>query len=175
MKRPLFALEPLRRLRRDGEPVYFVIAGPPMDASVTQSVIEAQRAEPWLRWLGAVPHERMGALYQSCDIVLNTSTAEGLSNAVLEAMASRKPIIASRNDGNVAALGETALLFDDEEGLYRCASSLAAQPLLRRKLADEALERGSRLFTRSHEADAYTRLYRSILEPSQAQSCGGDR
>lgn len=175
VKRPLFALEPLRRLKGDGERVFFVIAGPPMDEAVTQSVIEAARAESWLTWLGAVPHERMGALYQSCDIVLNTSTAEGLSNAVLEAMASRKPIIASRNDGNVAALGEEALLFDDGEGLYRAASSLAAQPLLRRKLVDDAWERGSRLFTPAHEADGYARLYRSVLEPSQEQRCGGDR
>lgn len=175
VKRPLFALEPLRRLRDEEHNVLFVIAGPGIDESVTDAVSRAVKTTPWIRWLGAVPHERMGALYQSCDIVLNTSTAEGLSNAVLEAMASQRPVIASRNDGNLAALGDGAMLFDDEDALYQAASRLAKEPLLRRKLVDDAWERVNRLFTPALETQAYANLYRSVLDVSQQERCQGRR
>lgn len=175
VKRPLFALPALRRLQAEGHPVFWVIAGPGIDADVTAEVREAARALPWLSWLGHVPHERMGALYQSCDVVLNTSTAEGLSNAVLEGMAARKPVLASRNDGNLAALGEQGMFFDDEEGLYQAALRARTEPLLRKRLVEDAWERVVRLFSPAAEGAAYARLYGSVLESGAREECQGGR
>jgi len=172
VKDPLFALGPLERLREEGHHLLFVIAGPPLDAQVAAAVRQAVGGRAWVRWLGAVPHESMGSLLRSSDVVLNTSTAEGLSNAVLEAMAARRPILARRNDGNLAALGRDGLFFDDPDGLLEAARRLIGDPLLRQRVADEALARSLREFDPAVEAAGYARIYGGVLGVRKTACCG---
>lgn len=172
VKRPLFAVEPLGRLVAAGYPILFLIAGPALDPSQAAAAREVVATHPWVRWLGPVSHDRMGSLLQSADVVLNTSTAEGLSNAVLEAMAARRPVLASKNDGNLAALGEGGMFFENPDDLYQAAHRLLREPLLRQRLAAEGRERTRRLFSPVVEAQAYSEIYRQILAAPGGSSCG---
>ena len=103
----------------------------------------AMRREP-------VPHDEMPALYASADVVLSTSDAEGLSNALLEAMAHGRPVVASAIEGNRALLGEDGLrgrlypvvparggAFEhDVDRLASILRTLLGEPEERRRLAD---------------------------------------
>jgi glycosyltransferase involved in cell wall biosynthesis len=69
---------------------------------------------PRLRWHGWLPRERLVAIYQSADAILNPSLYEGMPNVLLEAMACGLPVLASNVPGNDAVVidGVTGKLFD---------------------------------------------------------------
>lgn len=167
VKRPIFAVEPLARLRAEGcTDVELVLAGPVLEEAAYEAVVEACRRHPFVRYLGAVPHCAMGALFRRADVVLNTSVAEGLSNAVLEAMILGRPLLVAANEGNRAAVGEdgeAALLFSDEASFLAGARQLYRQPELRRALGEQARRRAERLFHPDSECHAYLQLYQEIL------------
>ncbi len=77
-------------------------------------------------------------LLQASDYLLLTSRKEGLSNAILEAMAAGRPVIASNVGGNpeLVVPDENGLLYssDDEEALAACMTSLNDAPDLRARL-----------------------------------------
>ena len=59
---------------------------------------------PGLRYLGQIPHREMPALFSQADVFVLPSLYEGFSLAVLEALASGLPIIATPNTGATDAL-----------------------------------------------------------------------
>lgn len=70
-----------------------------------------ERAITWHGWL---PRAALRDVYQAADCLVNVSLYEGMSNAMLEAMACGLPVIASSVDGNTALIenDQTGLLFD---------------------------------------------------------------
>jgi glycosyltransferase involved in cell wall biosynthesis len=168
VKRPWFALPPLARLRAAGLPVRLAIAGPVREAAAAARLQQAMAgAGAWASYLGELPRGRMGDLYRSADVVLNTSRSEGLSNAVLEAMALGRPVLAADIPGNRAAVrhGRDGLLFppEDEAAFAELARHLAADPGLRRRLGRAAARRAARTFSPGAEARAHARLYERLL------------
>jgi sugar transferase (PEP-CTERM/EpsH1 system associated) len=71
-------------------------------------------------------------LLRAMDVFVLTSRNEGISNTILEAMASAVPVVAGRVGGNpeLVADGETGLLYDPASpaGLAACLSDYAADP-----------------------------------------------
>ena len=78
-----------------------VFAGQILDKDYgNRFLAEIDRLSTFARFLSPIPPEAMTAAYASADIVLNASAAEGLSNALLEAMACGRPILATDIAGN---------------------------------------------------------------------------
>lgn len=174
VKRPLDALGPLERLHEEHPEVRFCIAGAVFDPGILTRVEEAAAAKPWFRWLGQVPHEQMGDLYRAADVVLNTSSSEGLSHALLEAMASGRAVLASAVPGNIDLIreGEDGLLYRDAEDFLRQARRLAENPELRKSLGIRAAARIAEEFSPTEEQKRYAGLYRDLA----AAPCGsGDQ
>jgi glycosyltransferase involved in cell wall biosynthesis len=64
------------------------------------------------QYLGVIPFEELPSLYNSCDIYVNASKAEGHSLAVLEALACNLPVV-SHNDANRKwAIGNAGIVTD---------------------------------------------------------------
>jgi len=97
-------LECLGRL----EPVYdkrpqirVVFAGPALDAVyAARFEAEIQRLSVFARWITRISPAAMRSAYETAHVVLNASFSEGLSNALLEAMAAKRPMLASDIPGN---------------------------------------------------------------------------
>ncbi len=106
VKNVALAVRAVRRLARR-RAVRLVVLGDVLDASYESAVIrDAGGAAAWARMLHpAVPPEAVGGFLASADVVLNTSDGEGGSNAVLEAMACARAVVASAVPGNVEYLG----------------------------------------------------------------------
>jgi glycosyltransferase involved in cell wall biosynthesis len=70
-----------------------------------------------ITWHGWTPREQLRSIYQASHCFVNPSSYEGMPNAVLEAMACGKPIIASSVAGNddLVQHGTTGFLFPLEE------------------------------------------------------------
>jgi glycosyltransferase involved in cell wall biosynthesis len=106
VKNVALAVRVVRRLAEERS-VRLVVLGDVLDPKYAAKVArDAGGPAAWdtIRH-AAVPPEDVPGYLASADVVLNTSHAEGGSNAVLEAMALGKVVVASAVPGNVAYVG----------------------------------------------------------------------
>ncbi len=86
--------------------------------------------QPNYRWHGALPHAATRRRIQSAHVLVHPSRMEGGAHAVIEAMRSGTPVLASRIDGNVGLLGE------DYAGTFAVGDDAALATLLLRARDD---------------------------------------
>ena len=107
-------------------------------------------------------------LLSALDILLHPSTTESLPNAVLEGMASRLPVVATKVGGTgeliendrVGCLVDTRAVGQWAEGIVQ----LAASREQRARMGSAARELASKRFRIEIAVDAYCRLYEEALE-----------
>ena len=107
----------------------------------------------------------MPALLAAADIVLNCSRSEGgMANAVLEALALGRAVLASNIPGNRSLIepGVTGLLWSSEAELAEGAERLAAEPALRRRLGEAGRRLVADRFTPAAETEGYLALYARV-------------
>jgi len=142
-----------------------VIAGDGPCRAELDAVARAVGCQDRVRLLGE--REDVPQVLRALDMFVLPSLGEGISNAILEAMATALPVVASRVGGN----GE--LVKDGENGLLveaRCAASLAAA--IGRYLTDPGLAvahgsagraRVEREFSLERMLASYDELYRRFV------------
>ncbi|MFA5631080.1 MAG: TIGR03088 family PEP-CTERM/XrtA system glycosyltransferase [Porticoccaceae bacterium] len=106
-------------------------------------------------------------LLRCMDVFVLSSLAEGISNTVLEAMASGLPVIATRTGGNpeLVEQGVSGLLVEvgDVDGLARAIESLVTDPARCRSLGRAARCRVERDFDWQRTVARYLDVYDGIL------------
>lgn len=109
-------------------------------------------------------------LFSVIDILVSSSLFEGISNALLEGMAARKPIVATRIDGTLELIlhGETGLLVPPEnpEQLAQAIQQLLSDPDLRIRLGNAGRLRASTFFHIDRLMQQTEELYLSVTTPS---------
>ena len=107
---------------------------------------------------------------RAADIFVLPSTTEGMSIALLEAMAVGLPVVASRVSGTVDVIrhGENGLLFEpgSSTSLTDCIISLIESPNRQAELGSQARKTVEQHFSLDRAADRYVALYRSLLSGS---------
>jgi glycosyltransferase involved in cell wall biosynthesis len=159
---PLTALDGLAR-RRPATRLWY--AGPVLEPVEHDRLLDGLATRPWARHLGAVPHADMPALLAAADVVLNCSRSEGgMANAVLEALALGRAVLASDIPGNRSLIepGITGLLWGSEAELAEGAERLAADPALRRRLGEAGRGLVAARFTPAIETEGYLSVYARI-------------
>lgn len=79
--------------------------GGALDAGLAEQARTSALQCPRYRWLGDLPHARTRAHIQAAHVLVHPSRVEGGAQAVIEAIASGTPVLASRIDGNLGLLG----------------------------------------------------------------------
>ncbi|HEU5105123.1 MAG TPA: glycosyltransferase family 4 protein [Solirubrobacterales bacterium] len=135
-KDPLGAIEAVNAARERGAPLVLVIAG---DGPLEEEV--AARAGPGVRPLGHC--NELEELYSAADLFLLPSHREGMSLALLEAMAHGLPPVVADGTGNAETVGAAGVVFaaGDLEAMSDRLFDLAGDADARARLGAAARER----------------------------------
>jgi glycosyltransferase involved in cell wall biosynthesis len=166
VKRHELVIDAFAQLVRDGLPVRLVLLG---DGSLREAL--SQRVEGLglgdrVRLHGSVSDPRP---YQAVfDIVVQGSRSEGLPNALLEASAASRPIVATDAGGTneIVVDGSTGILVpvNDEAALAAGMRRLVEDPALRETFGRAGRQRTDSLFPMSGFIAAYATLYEELAE-----------
>ena len=92
-----------------GLPGYsLLIAGEGPDRAELAEFARRLGFEARVQFLGAVPHEKLPAIYSAADALVLASSREGWANVLLESMACGTPVVASRAWGNPEIVADPA-------------------------------------------------------------------
>lgn len=126
-----------------------------------------------VRFLGFVPEEHLGALYDACDLFVAPSLYESFGLIYLEAMNRARPVIACAAGGprDIVVEGETGLLVPpaDPAALALALCRLLADPAGRRAMGLAGRRRLLDRFTHTHMAQGFVALYRQLLAARGSQ------
>ena len=118
-----------------------------------------------MRFLGF--RQDIPALLAMCDVFVQPSLSEGLSIAILEAMAAARPVVATRVGGNPELVvdGETGLLVEaaDAKGLASAMIRILRDPAEARRFGNNGLSRASTRFTAAAMVREYEAIYDTAL------------
>ena len=157
-----YLLEAVARLRSRGRPCTLVLAG----AGEQRCALKQQSARLGIdvRFLGA--HAEVGPLLARADIFVLASLHEGMSNAVMEAMAAGRPIVATDVGGTPELLDGRGMLVPprDPGALAAAIERLLIDPAYASLVGTRA-----RCWSRAHlgvdrMVDEHVRIYARLLE-----------
>jgi glycosyltransferase involved in cell wall biosynthesis len=142
-----------------GERALMVLVGSGPDAAA----VEAEGALGRVEVMPA--REDLAGLYAAADVFVLPSVSEGLSNALLEAMASGAATLGSRVGGTAETIedGRTGLLFDrdDEAGLQTAVKRLEGEAGLAARLGAAARAEVEKRYAMERVVARLEELYRS--------------
>jgi glycosyltransferase involved in cell wall biosynthesis len=161
-----FLIESAPLLLRVERAIQIVIAGDgPMRSQLEQQARKLGVSD-WVTFLGF--REDVSELLSACDVVALPSMREGLSIALLEAMASEKPLIVTNigSHAEVASQAEIARLVPpgDPQALAEAILELASDPTLRARLGANAKVLFHDHYTEQTMLNTYKRLYFDLLQ-----------
>lgn len=159
-------LDALRCLRQQlpDTPLVLRLIGEGPEREVLQNIARRSGIDAFVEFAGLC--HNVAAELESADIFILPSRAEGLSNALLEAMACALPVVASDIAGNRELLqaGKNGLLFapDDSQALATALRRLLQRPALRQELGCAARRRVEEAYSLDIVAQRYAALYRQL-------------
>ncbi len=148
-----------------GARLRLVIAGDgPQRAEVEAEVAASGIGD--ITWLAGARSD-VPEVMRALDIFALPSQAEGISNTILEAMASGLPVAATDVGGNaeLVAAGETGALVpaQDPHAMAQALLRYTADAALRQSHGTAGRQRVERSFSIDNMVERYTRLYQSLL------------
>lgn len=118
--------------------------------------------------------QEVAPLYAAFDALVLPSSNEGTPVSVIEALAARTPVVATRVGGvpDVVREGEDGFLVDtgDTDALAERLARLAADPELRERMGETARNRVLPRYAVDRLVDDVDRLYRALLSEADART-----
>jgi glycosyltransferase involved in cell wall biosynthesis len=162
-KRLPLLLEMVDLLRGRGRKVHLtVVGGGALEPELRQQLGERNLRDA-VTLLGRREGSEMPEVYRQHDLFVSASMQEGMSNAMLEAMASGLPIVTTRCEGVDELIGDNGLVADDSrpETLAAAIRKLADDPAARQAMSVAARTKAES-FGWDKVADAYLQLYAKV-------------
>ncbi len=156
-------LDAARQVRDGGDAFRLLISGIGPTYDEAAAIVERDGLG---EMTGYVDYDDAPAVYRRADIFVSPTYAEGFSNTILEAMASRLAVVSCRSVGVVDCIrdGENGLLTEpgDSAGLAGALRRVLRDRALRERLADAALEECRRVYSWSRVGRQIMDVYASV-------------
>ena len=144
-------LDAVRLLADKGLAFELLISGIGPTFDETASRIEALGLSSQVRMTGYIDYDNVPTIYHQAGVFVSPTYAEGFSNTILEAMASRMAVVSCRSVGVVDCIrdGENGLLTEpgDVPALADALRRVLTDAALRDRLAGTALEECRRVYS----------------------------
>ncbi|MBC7800548.1 MAG: glycosyltransferase family 4 protein [Gemmatimonadaceae bacterium] len=154
-------LDAARQLRDTGDAFRLLISGIGPTYDETAASIPLLGLQDQVAMTGHVEYADVPAVYRRADIFVSPTYAEGFSNTILEAMASRMAIVSCRSVGVVDCIrdAENGLLTEpgDRDALADALRRVLRDTALRHRLADAALHECRAVYS-------WTKVGRQIMD-----------
>lgn len=152
--------------------VNFRLVGDGPDRRGLEQLVDQLGVSDSVQFLGI--RDDVSAKLEESDVFVLTSRAEGLSNALLEAMAAGLPVIVSNVPGNndVVVDGENGILVDpeDPEDIAAALTRVLGDGAIRSRLGHEGRRTVGQRYALAQTADQYISLYQELAASSQLSS-----
>ena len=151
-------------LNEQGFDVQLSIAGDGALMCSLKNLAGQLRLTDRVNFVGRVEPEDIPQLYRNSHIFVMSSTREGMSNAMLEAMASGLPIVTRRCQGVEELITDNGIVLEDSrpESIAEAVRRLLADRRMYEKMCVAARERAEE-FSWAHVAEQYLDCYRRLL------------
>jgi sugar transferase (PEP-CTERM/EpsH1 system associated) len=173
VKNPLLLVESFKRLceliPEAGRQLRLVIVGDGPLKPRIEDMLKSLGIDS-MTWLPGQRHD-VAALLRGLDIFVLPSRVEGISNTILESMASGVPVVATRVGGNAELIDDqvTGLLVpsDDAESMAGAIARYVRDPELRKTHGSAGRLKVEREFSLDRMVDAYLAVYDELLVERQ--------
>jgi glycosyltransferase involved in cell wall biosynthesis len=171
-KDPMLTLDVLKALKQRGVQFTLHLVG---DGEMKEEVRRRARdlgVDSLICW--HPPSHEMPRWYRSCDLLLMTSTFEGVPYVIYEALAMSVPVVAPALPGNVELMGtEGGALInprDDAEAYADAIEALLGDPQSRQEIGTTARQRMLQDFSLPDMGRRHDELYEHLLSSRPASS-----
>ena len=140
-----------------------VVGGGQMEQQFRNNVAERELSDV-IKITGRMDSKKMPEVYRRNDIFISASMQEGMSNAMLEAMASGLPIVTTRCEGLAELIDGNGLIVEQDkvEEIAKAVKRLADDPELYKRMSTAARKQAEK-FDWANVASSYIEQYRKII------------
>jgi glycosyltransferase involved in cell wall biosynthesis len=164
------------RLRQEGADIVLALCGDGVERPALEAIARDQGLTDRCRFLGQRPD--VAPVLAAAAVVVQTSDQEGLPNAVMEAMAAGRPVVATRAGGTAELIddGVDGLLVDvgDEDALVRRTATVLGDENLARRLGEAAAAKIRSRFSATAMAARYHELFDRLLAEKGLAPAGAE-
>jgi glycosyltransferase involved in cell wall biosynthesis len=120
-----------------------------------------------IQFLGRIHHEEMSEWYGKCNIFVMHSRFEPFGAVTVEAMASARPVVASRTGGSIDIVknNETGILveFGDVKGIADAIIKILKDEKLAKSMGEKGRRRIEENYSWEREADRIEEIYKELI------------
>jgi glycosyltransferase involved in cell wall biosynthesis len=151
-------------LHRTACKVHLTIVGGGQMEQQLRNIAAEKELRDVIKITGRMDLKKMPEVYRNNDIFISTSMQEGMSNAMLEAMASGLPIVTTRCEGLTELIDGNGLIVEQDniEELAKAVKRLADNPKLYKQMSVAARKQAEK-FNWANVAESYIEQYRKII------------
>ena len=157
----------VRQLVDEGVSVHLDIIGAGPERQRVLYTIDDLGLQGMVRLYGQLTPEQVRDKLQQADVFLLASLSEGISNAVLEAMACGLPVVTTDGGGMGEAVTDGVEGFVvpiwDAAAMAAALKQLASKPELRQTMGQAGRQRICQQFTLSQQVESFVSLFRSCI------------
>ncbi|MFB0525193.1 MAG: glycosyltransferase family 4 protein [Phycisphaerae bacterium] len=164
-KRVEMLIDVAQILHRDGWQVHLtIVGGGQMEQQLRQMVAEKNLSNI-IEITGRLDSEKMPQVYRQNDIFVSASMQEGMSNAMLEAMASGLPIVTTRCEGVEELIKDNGIVVEKAQAsqIAEAIKKLAETAETSRKISVAARKQAEK-FSWKNVAEEYLSRYNKIAK-----------
>ncbi len=139
------------------------IIGSGSEEAKLRSLAEKLGVTERVEFVSRVEAEQMPELYRNSDIYVSATSTEGMSNSMLEAMASGLPIVTTEYEGASELVKDNGVITkSNSESIANSIDSLIDNPTQIQSMSQAALELAKK-FTWQGVAESYLTIYREFI------------
>lgn len=144
IKDPLYLLNSLLAILNTHEDHVVILMGAKLEEELYKKIIKIVQNSNQDRFLihDVVPHEDFVNIIRECNLIINSSISEGMSNVLMEAMLLGVPVLARENEGNCKLIKScfNGFIFNTEEDFVKLYEEIYSNEELRLRIISNAKE-----------------------------------